>query len=117
VQYAHARIASILRNAGELADGARPAESWEPEAPEAELVKALAEFPDLVAEAADRRGPHRIVTYVQDTAKVFHQFYKQCRVIGAEPDVERSRLALCQATRQVLATGLELVGVEAPDRM
>jgi arginyl-tRNA synthetase len=117
VQYAHARIASILRNAGELAAGARPAASWQPEAPEAELVKALAEFPDLVAEAADRRGPHRIITYMQDTAKVFHQFYKQCRVIGAEPEIEQSRLALCQATRQVLATGLDLVGVEAPDRM
>jgi arginyl-tRNA synthetase len=117
VQYAHARIASILRNAGGLAQGATPAESWRPEPAEAELIKALAEFPDLVAEAADRRSPHRIVTYVQDTAKVFHQFYKQCRVIGAEPEVEQSRLALCHATRQVLATGLDLVGVEAPDQM
>jgi arginyl-tRNA synthetase len=116
-QYAHARIAAILRNAGAAAGGARPAAAWEPEPPEAELVKALADFPDLVADAAERRGPHRIVAYVQDTAKVFHQFYKQCRVIGAEPEVEASRLALCQATRQVLATALDLVGVDAPDRM
>ena len=88
-----------------------------PEPAEAELVKALAEFPGLVAEAAERRGPHRIAGYAQDTAKAFHQFYKQCRVIGEEPAVERSRLALCRATAQVIATSLDLVGVDAPESM
>ncbi len=116
-QYAHARIAAILRNAGDGARDPRPSPSWVPEPPEEELVKALAGFPDLVAEAADRRAPHRIVAYVQEVAKVFHQFYKQCRVIGAEPEIEASRLALCQATRQVIATSLDLVGVAAPERM
>src|SRR5205823_430623 len=116
-QYAHARIAAILRNAGAPAQRARPAASWLPQPAEQELVKALAAFPDLVAEAADRRAPHRIVAHVQDTAKAFHQFYQQCRVIGAEPDLEASRLALCQATKRVLATALDLVGVEAPERM
>ena len=94
-----------------------PDPSWAPEPAEAELVKALAEFPGLVAEAAERRGPHRIAGYAQDTAKAFHQFYKQCQVIGVEPPVERSRLALCRATAQVMASALDLVGVAAPDSM
>ena len=71
----------------------------------------------LATEAAERRGPHRIAGYAQETAKAFHQFYKQCRVLGEAPDVERSRLALCRATRVVMATALDLVGVEAPDTM
>jgi arginyl-tRNA synthetase len=116
-QYAHARIAAILRNAGPAADGAQPAESWQPQPAEVELVKSLAGFPDLVAEAADRRGPHRLIGHVQETAKEFHQFYNQCRVIGEAPDVQASRLALCRATKQVLATALDLVGVEAPEQM
>jgi arginyl-tRNA synthetase len=115
-QYAHARIAAILRRAGGAA-GALPDPAWTPEPAETELIKALAEFPDLVAEAADRRGPHRIAGYAQDTAKAFHQFYKQCHVIGAEPAVERSRLAICRSTAQVLQTSLDLVGVEAPESM
>ncbi len=114
-QYAHARIRSILRRADGAA--AAPDPSWQPLPPEAELIKALAEFPGLVAEAAERRGPHRIVGYAQETAKAFHQFYKQCKVIGAEPPLERSRLALCRATAQVMATALDLVGVEAPESM
>ena len=116
-QYAHARIAAILRNAGDADGAARPDPEWRPEPPEAELVKALAEFPDLVAEAADRRGPHRIAGYAQDTAKTFHQFYKQCRVLGSPPPVQASRLALCRATMQVLRTALDLIGVSAPDSM
>jgi arginyl-tRNA synthetase len=116
-QYAHARIAAVLRNAGAAADGARPAASWQPQPAELALVKSLAEFPDMVAEAADFRGPHRVVSFMQDTAKEFHQFYNQCRVIGEAPDVQASRLALCQATKRVLATALDLVGVEAPEQM
>jgi arginyl-tRNA synthetase len=114
-QYAHARIAAILRNASDASAAVDPA--WTPEPAEAALVKALAEFPDLVAEAVDRRGPHRVAGYAQDTAKAFHQFYKQCRVLGSEPAVERSRLALCRATRHVLATALDLIGVDAPESM
>jgi arginyl-tRNA synthetase len=59
----------------------------------------------------------RVVSFMQDTAKEFHQFYNQCRVIGEAPDVQASRLALCQATKRVLATALDLVGVEAPEQM
>ena len=80
-------------------------------------MKHLAEFPEVVTEAAEWRGPHRIAGYAQDTAKAFHQFYKQCRVLGERPDVERSRLALCRATGLVMASALDLVGVEAPDAM
>ena len=116
-QYAHARIAGILRNAGDVAAGDAPDPTWEPEPPEAALVKALAGFPDLVAEAADRRGPHRIAGYTQEIARAYHQFYKQCRVLGAPPAVERSRLVLCAATAQVIATSLDLIGVSAPDSM
>jgi arginyl-tRNA synthetase len=114
-QYAHARIAAILRNAPRTEEG--PAPGWAPEPAEVELVKHVAEFPEVVAEAAEWRGPHRIVAYAQETAKAFHQFYKQCRVLGEAPDVERSRLALCRATGLVMAVALDLVGVEAPDRM
>ena len=115
-QYAHARISGIVRNAP---DGvaARPAESWRPEPSERALVLALAEFPWLVGDAVARRGPHRFATYAQDTARLFHQFYNRCRVLGEAPDVERSRLALCAATARVLATSLELLGVDAPERM
>ena len=114
-QYAHARTAAILRNAPKTEDG--PAPGWTPEPAEVELVKHLAEFPEVVTEAAEWRGPHRIAAYAQDTAKAFHQFYKQCRVLGERPDVERSRLALCRATGLVMASALDLVGVEAPDAM
>jgi arginyl-tRNA synthetase len=96
---------------------AGPAPGWIPEPAEVELVKHLAEFPEVVAEAAEWRGPHRIAAYAQDTAKSFHQFYKQCRVLGEAPDVERSRLALCRAAGTVMAVALDLVGVEAPERM
>jgi len=116
-QYAHARLAAILRNAGAAADSAAPADTWKPRPAEADLVKALAEFPDMVAQAAELRGPHRVVGYMQETAKTFHQFYNQCRVIGEPADVESSRLALCRATKQVMATALGLVGVDAPERM
>jgi arginyl-tRNA synthetase len=114
-QYAHARIAGILSKAegGPYA----PSAAWRPEEHEMALVKQLADFPDLVAEAADRRGPHRIVAYVQDTARAFHRFYTECPVLRAEPELRETRLALCAATKQVVATALDLIGVEAPDAM
>jgi arginyl-tRNA synthetase len=114
-QYAHARIAGILAKA----DGGpyTPSASWQPEEHEMALVKQLADFPDLVAEAADRRGPHRVVGYVQDTARAFHRFYTECPVLRAEPELRETRLALCAATMQVVATALDLIGVEAPDSM
>ena len=113
VQYAHARIAGILRNAEGVTASPHPTASVERE--ERELVKRLAEFPDLVAEATERRAAHALPTYAIRVADDFHRFYHHHRVLGG--DHEAFRLALCQATRSVIARSLDLIGVEAPERM
>jgi arginyl-tRNA synthetase len=113
VQYAHARIAGILRNAGSAKASAEP--PGELAAEERDLVKRLAEFPTLVAEATARRGPHALPVYAIRLADDFHRFYHEHRVLESEQ--ETFRLALCEATRAVIARSLDLVGVEAPDRM
>ncbi len=113
VQYAHARVAGILRNAeGARADPAPPA-ALAPE--ERELVKRLVEFPAIAAEAAERRSPQAIPNYAIRLADDFHRFYHDHKVLGDE--AEAFRLALCEATRAVTWRCLDLVGVEAPDRM
>jgi arginyl-tRNA synthetase len=113
VQYAHARIAGILRNAGDRAPATDhpPALARE----EKDLVKRLAELPGVVAVAAERRGPHAIPTYAIRVADDFHRFYHEHRVL--ESDAEGFRLGLCRATQGVIARCLDLIGVEAPDRM
>jgi arginyl-tRNA synthetase len=114
VQYAHARIAGILRNAGgaELS----PAPSAGPLAPEErELVKRLAEFPAVAADAAEKRGPQAIPAYAIRVADDFHRFYHEHRVLESEQ--QAFRLALCRATQGVIAGCLDLVGVSAPERM
>ena len=113
VQYAHARIAGILRNAGERDVAARRPRALSVE--ERDLIKRLAEFPALVAEATERRGPHAIPTYAIRVADDFHRFYHEQRVLGS--DEEPFRLAVCRATQSVIARSLELIGVEAPERM
>jgi arginyl-tRNA synthetase len=113
VQYAHARIAGILRNAGDAAVSAEPPAALAAE--ERALVKRLTDFPALVAEAAERRGPHAVPEYAIGLADDFHRFYHEHRVL--ESDAQAFRLALVQATRNVLARSLDLVGVEAPERM
>ena len=114
VQYAHARIAGILRNA--LGAEERP----EPPGPlareERELIKRLAEFPEIVAEATERRGPHAIPTYAIRVADDFHRFYHEQRVLGSD-DWQPFRLALVRATQTVVARSLDLIGVDAPERM
>jgi arginyl-tRNA synthetase len=118
VQYAHARIAGILRNAGE---SGLVADRYKGEVPgslateERELVKRLLEFPDVAAEATERRAPHAIPTYAIRVADDFHRFYHEHRVLGSES--ERFRLALSAATQRVVARCLDLIGVEAPERM
>ena len=115
VQYAHARIAGILRNAGGQVFHV-PEWNMEDLTPEErELVKRLLEFPGVAAEAAERRGPHGIPTYAIRVADDFHRFYHHHRVLGSES--EGFRLALCAATQHVVARALELIGVEAPERM
>jgi arginyl-tRNA synthetase len=121
VQYAHARIASILRKAGEGADptGFAEASARPPLEPsEKVLVKRLLEFPEEVRVAAERRAPHRICAYSTAVAADFHAFYRDCQVLGAEGDgVESSRLALILATKRTIAAALGLLGISAPERM
>ncbi len=112
VQYAHARIAGILRNAGD-AEVSPAATELEPE--ERDLIKRLADFPTIAAEAAERRGPQAIPNYAIRVADDFHRFYHHHRVLDS-PE-QAFRLALVKATQQVIARSLDLVGVEAPERM
>jgi arginyl-tRNA synthetase len=113
VQYAHARIAAILRNAGDARASAEPAGPLAPE--ERELVKRLAELPAVAAEALMKRGPQGIPAYAIRVADDFHRFYHEHRVLESEQ--EAFRLGLCRATQAVIARCLGLVGVEAPERM
>ena len=121
VQYAHARVSSLLRNAADL--GLEPASHPELLAhdKEGDLLRALADFPGVVASAAQLREPHRVARYLEDTAASYHRFYDNCRVLpqgDEEPtDLHRARLELVAATRTVLANGLDLLGVSAPERM
>jgi arginyl-tRNA synthetase len=114
VQYAHARIAGILRNAGGQAPSAELAHEPAPE--ERDLVKRIAEFPGVVVEATARRGPHAVPVYAIRLADDFHRFYRHHRVLGSGA-AEGFRLGLCRAVQAVIARCLDLVGVEAPERM
>jgi arginyl-tRNA synthetase len=119
VQYAHARIAGIRRNAGDAAVSAEPPPTLATE--ERDLVKRLLELPELVTEATERRGPHALPLYAIRVADDFHRFYHAgqvtpgLRVLGSE--AQAFRLGLCAATQTVIARALDLVGVEAPERM
>ncbi len=124
VQYAHARLSSILRNAADLGiavDAAAYDASLLTHEREGALLRALAELPRVVARAAELREPHRVARYLEDTASTFHKFYDECHVLprGDEDatDLHRARLVLVAATRQVVANGLTLLGVSAPERM
>jgi arginyl-tRNA synthetase len=113
VQYAHARIAGILRNAGGAAVGGPPPGELAVE--ERDLIKRLAEFPGVAAEATERRAPHAIPVYAIRVADDFHRFYHEHRVVDSE--AESFRLGLCRAAQIVIARCLDLIGVEAPERM
>ncbi len=122
VQYAHARLSAIARNAADLgvvADLGHLGELVDPA--EGELIRTLGDFPAVVATAAQLREPHRICRYLETLAGTYHRFYDRCRILPqgdeAPGPVHSARLALCSATRQVLANGLDLVGVSAPERM
>ena len=125
MQYAHARLASVLRNAADLGVDARRRRVrpglLEHER-EGDLLRALGEFPRVVASAAELREPHRVARYLEELAGAYHRFYDACRVLphgrrGARTDLHRARLLLVDATRVVLANGLGLLGVCAPERM
>jgi arginyl-tRNA synthetase len=124
VQYAHARIAAVLRNVAELGiptgldnfDASQLSHDRENE-----LLGTLAEFPRVVAQAAELREPHRVARYLEELAGVYHGFYADCRVLPlgdeAPAPIHSARANLCAATMQVLANGLSLLGVGAPERM
>lgn len=118
VQYAHARIASILRNMPGDVTAAVPDNPKVFASPhERALIKRLENFAAIVQDAAERRAPHRIAGYAQDLAADFHVFYKHCRVIGVQPATAASRLALCLVAKRVIFRCLDLVGVSAPESM
>jgi arginyl-tRNA synthetase len=141
VQYAHARISAVLAKAGEervrkaleaIAEGSRSPDDGRTQdgngavggsgtslhAAERALVKQLLAFPGEVQEAADRRAPHRITAYALQLAQDFTAFYRDCRVLGAEPEiVESLRIALSVATQRTIARCLDLLGVSAPTEM
>jgi arginyl-tRNA synthetase len=124
VQYAHARLASILRNGRDLGIGTT-IDGFDPtmlsHEREGDLLRALADFPRVVSAASALREPHRVARYLEATASAFHKFYDVCRVLpqGDEEvtDLHRARLVLVEATRTVVANGLGLLGVTAPERM
>src|SRR5262249_54197024 len=113
VQYGDARSAGILRNAGDAEPSPKAVGPLAPE--ERDLIKRLAEFPDVAAEAVERRGPHGIPTYAIRVADEFHRFYHHHRVLESEE--QAFRLGLCRATQAVIASCLDLIGVQAPERM
>jgi arginyl-tRNA synthetase len=122
VQYAHARLSALARNAAEL--GLQPSTAHLnllTHEKEGVLIRNLGDFPGVVKTAAALREPHRVCRYLEDLAGDYHRFYDSCRVLphgDAEPaDLHAARLALCQATRQVVENGLGILGVTAPERM
>lgn len=121
VQYAHARVASLMRNAADLGVKAENHPHLLVHDKEGELLRALAELPRVITAAAELREPHRVARYLEELAGTYHRFYDSCRVLprGDEEtsDLHRARLLLVDATRVVLANGLDLLGVSAPERM
>lgn len=119
VQYAHARIKSILRKAdAESRDRGGDALAAAADPSEKALISKLLEFPAEVHEAAGKRAPHRICAYASDVAAAFHAFYRDCLVVGAEGEgVEAARIQLCGVAAETISSSLELLGISAPDRM
>ncbi|MEV6234655.1 arginine--tRNA ligase [Saccharopolyspora shandongensis] len=125
VQYAHARLASLQRNAASLGIERGPVDEADlsllTHEREGDLIRTLGEFPRVVLSAAQLREPHRVARYLEDVAAAYHKFYDACRVLQPGDDqaspLTIARLQLCEATRQVLANGLGLLGVSAPDKM
>lgn len=125
VQYAHARLSSLQRNAaglgierGTVADAELSLLTHDREG---DLIRTLGEFPRVVGSAAQLREPHRVARYLEEVASAYHKFYDACRVLHPGDDqtspLTIARLQLCEATRQVLANGLDLLGVDAPEQM
>jgi arginyl-tRNA synthetase len=121
VQYAHARIASIIRYAEEQGTRLAPVEDVALEElqhpSEVDLLRAISEFPEIVEVAARLRAPHRLTRYAEDLAALFHAFYRDCRVVSEDASLTQARLHLSRAAQIALANTLRLLGVSAPDKM
>ena len=122
VQYAHARLSSIARNAADLGLTTEGADfALLTHEREGDLIRTLGEYPRVLAKAAELREPHRVARYLEELAGTYHRFYDACRILPQGDEeagpLHTARLALCAAARQVLANGLGLLGVSAPERM
>jgi arginyl-tRNA synthetase len=121
VQYAHARISSVLRQGAEIGFTPLPVEEADLELldhpMELALLRRLAAFEELVVTAATQRAPHRLTRYAEELAAAFHRFYAECRVLSDDHALSSARWWLVNGTRQVLANTLALIGVDAPERM
>jgi arginyl-tRNA synthetase len=121
VQYAHARISSVIRQGREVGFTAVPVEQADlsllDHPMEAALLRRLAAYEELVVVAARQRAPHRLTRYAEELAAAFHRFYAECRVLTDDHALSSARWWLLRATRHVLANTLALIGVEAPERM
>jgi arginyl-tRNA synthetase len=117
VQYAHARICSILQRGGEAALAGEPDLSRLSAPTELALMRRLADYPEMLAAAAASLAPHDVAFYLRDLAGAFHSYYAAERVLGDDVELTRARLALLRATRQVIANALAVLGVSAPEQM
>ena len=121
IQYAHARICSIMRQLEEAGIVVMPAAEAKlntmTEASELELIKKLGEYPEMLAGAAKERAVHRVAHYVHDLAGLFHSFYNQCRILGVDSDLQQARIALVKTVGHVIRHALGILGVSAPERM
>lgn len=119
IQYAHARICSIMRQIAEEGISINPLSPVTSLTMEIEqdLIKKMGEYPELVASAARERAPHRIAHYAYEVASLFHSFYNQCRILGVEPEVQQARLLLVQAVSNNLKHVLNILGISAPEKM
>lgn len=118
LQYAHARIASILRKAEEEYSFSKEADlSLLKHDSEESLIKTILRFPEMIAGAANAREPHRLINFLNDVASAFTGFYHDCRIIGVDEDLAQVRIELAKATAQVLRNGLTILGISAPENM
>lgn len=118
LQYAHARICSILRKVNEEYDFSEKADySLLKQPTEVQLIKTMLKFPEIIAAAADAREPHRVINYLNELASNFTSFYHDCRILGEKESVAQARAELAEAVARVLKNGLSILGISAPERM